>query len=79
VAAARITSNSTASIYQNDFGVELRVEHHGQLLESRLSRYGDRCCRSLKKRKRDEWLKDGRKRRIAMSQERTTAYVQPDE
>ena len=29
-----------ASIWRNDFGLELRVDHGGELIESRLSRYG---------------------------------------
>jgi hypothetical protein len=36
-----IQSNSTARIFRNDFGLELRVEHGGELLESRLSRFGE--------------------------------------
>jgi len=28
----------TAALYRTTFGIELRVEHGGQLLESRLSR-----------------------------------------
>ena len=35
-----ITSNVTAAIWSNNFGHELRVLHDGQLIESRLSRYG---------------------------------------
>ena len=35
-----IETNCTASIWRNDFGPELRVEHGGELIESRLSRYG---------------------------------------
>jgi hypothetical protein len=31
----------TAAIWRNDFGLELRIEHDGQLLESRFSRYGE--------------------------------------
>jgi hypothetical protein len=31
----------TASICRNYFGVELRVEHDGKLIESRLSRVGE--------------------------------------
>jgi hypothetical protein len=31
----------TAAICRNDFGLELRIEHAGQLLESRLSRFGE--------------------------------------
>ena len=31
----------TASLWNTTFGVELRVEHDGQLIESRLSRYGE--------------------------------------
>jgi hypothetical protein len=29
------------AIWRNDFGVELRVEHGGELVESRLSRVGE--------------------------------------
>jgi hypothetical protein len=34
-------SNRTATIWRNDFGLELRVEHGGELVESRLSRVGE--------------------------------------
>ena len=34
-----IESNCTAAIWRNDFGLELRVEHGGELIQSRLSRY----------------------------------------
>lgn len=36
-----IEANCTASIWRNDFGVALRVEHGGELIESRLSRLGE--------------------------------------
>jgi hypothetical protein len=36
-----ITSNVTAAIWRNDFGLELRVEHGGELVESRLPRVGE--------------------------------------
>ena len=36
-----IETNCTAAIWQNDFGLELRVEPRGELIESRLSRYGE--------------------------------------
>ena len=36
-----IQSNVTAAIWRNDFGLELRVEHAGELVESRLSRVGE--------------------------------------
>jgi len=36
-----IQSTCTAAIWRNDFGLELRVEHGGELIESRLSRYGE--------------------------------------
>jgi hypothetical protein len=36
-----IQSNCTAAIWRSDFGVELRILHGGELLESRLSRYGE--------------------------------------
>ena len=36
-----ILSTCTARIFRNDFGLELRVEHGGELIESRLSRYGE--------------------------------------
>jgi hypothetical protein len=36
-----IQANCTASIYQTTFGLELRVEHGQELIESRLSRYGE--------------------------------------
>lgn len=35
-----VETNRTAAIWRNDFGLELRVEHGGELIESRLSRYG---------------------------------------
>ena len=35
-----IETNCTATIWRNDFGLELRVEHGGELIESRLSHYG---------------------------------------
>ena len=35
-----IETNCTAVIWRNDFGLELRVEHGGELIESSLSRYG---------------------------------------
>jgi hypothetical protein len=31
----------TAAIWRNDFGLELRFEHGGELVESRLSRVGE--------------------------------------
>jgi hypothetical protein len=34
-----VETNCTASIWRNDFGLEVRVEHGGELIESRLSRY----------------------------------------
>jgi hypothetical protein len=33
-------SDVTAAIWRNDFGLELRVEYGGELIQSRLSRYG---------------------------------------
>ena len=36
-----ITSNVTAAIWRNDFGLELRVLHGEELIESRLSRVGE--------------------------------------
>ena len=36
-----VETNCTASIWRNDFGLELRVEHGGELIESRLSRFGE--------------------------------------
>jgi hypothetical protein len=36
-----IQSKVTAAIWRNDFGLELRVEHGGELIESRLSRIGE--------------------------------------
>jgi hypothetical protein len=36
-----IETNCTAAIYRTTFGVEPRVEHGGELIESRLSRYGE--------------------------------------
>jgi hypothetical protein len=36
-----IQSNCTAAIWRNDFGLELRVDNNGELVESRLSRYGE--------------------------------------
>jgi hypothetical protein len=34
-------SDVTAAIWRNDFGLELRVEHGGELIQSRLSRVGE--------------------------------------
>jgi hypothetical protein len=34
-------SNCTAAIWRNDFGLELRVEHGDELIESRSSRIGE--------------------------------------
>ena len=34
-------SNCTAAIWRNDFGLELRVLHGDELVESCLSRYGE--------------------------------------
>jgi hypothetical protein len=34
-------SDVTAAIWRNDFGLELRVEHGGELIESGLSRFGE--------------------------------------
>jgi len=34
-------SNCTAAIWRNDFGLELRVLHGDELIESRLSRLGE--------------------------------------
>ena len=31
----------TAAIWRNDFGLELRIDHGGELMESRLSRFGE--------------------------------------
>jgi len=36
-----IQSTVTAAIWRNDFGLELRVDHGGELVESRLSRFGE--------------------------------------
>ena len=36
-----IQSKVTAAIWRNDFGLELRVEHGGEFVESRLSRVGE--------------------------------------
>jgi len=36
-----IQSTCAASIWRNDFGLELRVEHGGELIESRVSRVGE--------------------------------------
>jgi hypothetical protein len=36
-----IQSNVTAAIWRNDFGLELRVDLAGELIESRLSRLGE--------------------------------------
>jgi hypothetical protein len=36
-----IQDTCTAAVWETTFGVELRVEHGGQLIESRLSRYGE--------------------------------------
>ena len=36
-----VETNCTAAIWRNDFGLELRVEHGGELVESRLSRFGE--------------------------------------
>jgi len=36
-----IMSTCTAAIWRNDFGLELRIEHGGELIESRLSRDGE--------------------------------------
>ena len=35
-----IETNCAAAIWRNDFGLELHVEHGGELIESRLLRYG---------------------------------------
>jgi len=42
-----ITSNVTAAIWRNDFGLELRVLHSDELLESSLSRYGIKPLRLI--------------------------------
>jgi hypothetical protein len=39
-APLHIETNCTAAIWRNDFGLQRRVEHGGQLIESRLSCYG---------------------------------------
>ena len=31
----------TAAIWRNDFGLELRIDHGGEWMESRLSRFGE--------------------------------------
>ena len=36
-----IETNCTGAIWRNDFGLELRVESNGELVESRLSRIGE--------------------------------------
>jgi hypothetical protein len=36
-----VQSTCTAAIWRNDFGLELRVEHGGELIASRLSRFGE--------------------------------------
>jgi hypothetical protein len=36
-----IQTNCTAAIWRNEFGLELRVGHGGELIESRLSRFGE--------------------------------------
>jgi hypothetical protein len=35
-----VETNCTATIWRDDFGLELRVLHGGELIESRLSRHG---------------------------------------
>jgi hypothetical protein len=42
-----IETNCTAAIWRNDFGLELRVERGGELIESRLGTAKHRCCSSL--------------------------------
>ena len=41
MATARCAIDVTAAIWRNDFGLELRVLLGDELIESRLSRYGD--------------------------------------
>lgn len=36
-----VMSKVTAAIWRNDFGLGLRVEHGDELVESRLSRFGE--------------------------------------
>ena len=54
-----VETNCTAAIWRNDFACGLRVEHGGELIESRLSRYGEAPLRLIAEQAKQNLLKDG--------------------
>ena len=54
-----VEMNCTAVIWRNDFGLELRVEHDGELIESRLSRYGEAPLLLIAEEAKQDLLKQG--------------------
>jgi hypothetical protein len=54
-----IMSIATAKIYRNVFGLELRIELAGELMESRLSRFGEEPLLLIAEQAKAELLKQG--------------------
>jgi hypothetical protein len=54
-----IMSTCTAAIYRNDFGLELRVDVAGELVESRLSRVGEEPLLFITERLKADLIEQG--------------------
>jgi hypothetical protein len=54
-----IESNCVAGLYQTAFGVELRIHHGNELIESRLSRYGEEPLLLIAEQAKQNLLKLG--------------------
>jgi hypothetical protein len=54
-----IQSKCVAGLYRNDFGIELRIHFGNELLESRLSRYGEAPLILIAEEAKQELLKQG--------------------
>jgi hypothetical protein len=54
-----IQSKCVAGLYRNDFGIELRIRFGNELLESRLSRYGEAPLILIAEEAKQELLKQG--------------------
>ena len=54
-----IESNCVAGLYQTTFGVELRIYHGNELIESRLSRYGEEPLLLMAEQAKQHLLKLG--------------------
>jgi len=52
-----IESNCVAGLYQTTFGIELRIHQNNELIESRLSRYGEEPLLLIAKQAKQNLLK----------------------